>query len=204
MSGRKAGLLTASDLKSENERKRAEEVEMFSKMDPSISGKGSETVYRDKMGRIKDIKMDKVKSREQERKEIEDIKKFMEWGRGYGEIWGTVESIPNVLMFYLICFVESLTKIIIINVVWQCCSCLQLQQYTFIFSVVQTKETREKVEDYLHEVDKPLARYRDDEDLEKMLKDQEREDDPMLAYMKHKKKKQDVKEGKKGLCLGNC
>ena len=82
MSGRKAGLLTASDLKGENERKRAEEVEMFSKMDPSISGKGSETVYRDKMGRIKDIKMDKVKSREQERKEIEDDKKFMEWGRG--------------------------------------------------------------------------------------------------------------------------
>ena len=108
------------------------------------------------------------------------------------------------VLFALICFVESLTKIIIINVVWQSCFCLQLQQYTFIFSVVQTKETREKVEDYLHEVDKPLARYRDDEDLEKMLKDQEREDDPMLAYMKQKKKKQDVKEGKKGLCLGNC
>lgn len=108
------------------------------------------------------------------------------------------------VLFALICFVESLTKIIVINVVWQSCSCLQLQQYTFIFSVVQTKETQEKVEDYLHEVDKPLARYRDDEDLEKMLKDQEREDDPMLAYMKQKKKKQDVKEGKKGLCLGNC
>ena len=90
---------------------------MYSKMDRSISGKVSETVYRDKMGRIKDVKMDKVKSREQERKEIEDIKKFMEWGRGYGKISGTVESTPNVLMFYLICFVESLTKIIIINVV---------------------------------------------------------------------------------------
>ena len=121
MSGRKAGLLTASDLKSENKRKRAEEVEMYSKMDRSISGKGSEMVYRDKMGKLKDIKMDikmdKVKSREQERKEIEDIKKLMEWGRGYGKISGTVESTPNVLMFYLICFVESLTKIIIINVV---------------------------------------------------------------------------------------
>ena len=52
--------------------------------------------------------------------------------------------------------------------------------------------------DYLHEVDKPLARYRDDEDLEKMLKDQEREDDPMLAYMKQKKTKQNIREGKKG------
>ena len=121
MSGLKAGLLTASDLKRENERKQTEEVEMYSKMVRSNSGKGSEMVYRDKMGKLKDIKMDikmdKVKSREQERKEIEDIKKLMEWGRGYGEISGTVESIPNVLMFYLICFVESLTKIIIINVV---------------------------------------------------------------------------------------
>lgn len=51
---------------------------------------------------------------------------------------------------------------------------------------------------YLHEVDKPLARYRDDEDLEKMLKDQEREDDPMLAYMKQKKTKQNIREGRKG------
>ena len=54
------------------------------------------------------------------------------------------------------------------------------------------------------ERDKPLALYRNDEDLEKMLEDQERDDHPMLAYMKQKKKKQDVKEGKKGLCLGNC
>lgn len=71
----------------------------------------------------------------------------------------------------------------------------------FILRVVQTKQNQEKVEDYLHEVDKPLARYRDDKDLEKMLKDQERDDDPMLAYMKQKKKKQDTKEGKKGLVL---
>ncbi|XP_068755122.1 BUD13 homolog isoform X3 [Montipora capricornis] len=135
-SGRKAGLLSASDLKKENERKRKEEADMYSKMDPSTSGKGSETVYRDKMGRKKDIKMDRIKRREEERKELEDSEKFMEWGRG----------------------------------------------------VVQTKETQDKVADYLHEVDKPLARYRDDKDLEEMLKDQERED-PMLAYMKQKKKK---------------
>ena len=80
--GRKAGLLSASDLKKENERKRAQEAEMFSKMDPSISGKGSETVYRDKMGRKKDIKMERIKRREEERKEVEDNEKFMEWGKG--------------------------------------------------------------------------------------------------------------------------
>ena len=68
----------------------------------------------------------------------------------------------------------------------------------FVIRVTQTKQNKEKVADYLHEVDKPLARYRDDKDLEMMLKEKEREDDPMLAYMKQKKKKQDIKAGKKG------
>ena len=82
MAGRKAGLLSASDLKTENEKKRAQEADKFSRMDPSISGKGSETVYRDKMGRKKDMKLDRIKRREEERKEMEDNEKFMEWGRG--------------------------------------------------------------------------------------------------------------------------
>ena len=68
--------------------------------------------------------------------------------------------------------------------------------------MTQTKQTQEKVADYLHEAQKPIARYRDDEDLEKMLKDKERNDDPMLAYMKQKKTKQNIREGKKGvLCF---
>ena len=71
----------------------------------------------------------------------------------------------------------------------------------FSIRVAQTKQTQEKVADYLHEVDKPLARYCDDVDLDKMLKDQERDDDPMLAYMKQKKAKQNIKEGKKGTCM---
>ena len=68
----------------------------------------------------------------------------------------------------------------------------------FVIRVTQTKQNKEKVADYLHEVDKPLARYRDDKDLEMMLKEKERDDDPMLAYMKQKKKKKDIKAGKKG------
>ena len=59
----------------------------------------------------------------------------------------------------------------------------------FVIRVTQTKQNKEKVADYLHEVHKPLARYRDDKDLEMMLKEKEREDDPMLAYMKQKKRK---------------
>lgn len=36
---------------------------------------------------------------------------------------------------------------------------------------------------------KPLARYKDDKDLDEMLKNQERDGDPMLEYIKRKKKK---------------
>lgn len=35
---------------------------------------------------------------------------------------------------------------------------------------------------------KPLARYHDEEDLERLLKEREREGDPMLAFMKKKNK----------------
>ena len=50
----------------------------------------------------------------------------------------------------------------------------------------------EKVTDDLHEMSKPLARYKDDEDLENMLKAREREDDPMLQYIKSKKAKKNM------------
>lgn len=82
MVGGKVGFLSVNDLKRESERKREREVEMFVKMDFSIFGKGLEIVYRDKMGRKKDIKLDRIKRREEERKEMEDNEKFMEWGRG--------------------------------------------------------------------------------------------------------------------------
>lgn len=41
--------------------------------------------------------------------------------------------------------------------------------------------------DALHEADKPMARYRDDADLDARLREQERAEDPMLAYIKKKK-----------------
>ena len=47
-------------------------------------------------------------------------------------------------------------------------------------------------------MNKPLARYKDDKDLEQMLKDRERAEDPMLAFLQKKRAKQDVISGKKG------
>ncbi|XP_050300788.1 BUD13 homolog [Anthonomus grandis grandis] len=60
----------------------------------------------------------------------------------------------------------------------------------------QVEDVNEKIQSDLHEMSKPLARYADDEDLEKYLKDQEREGDPMLAYLRQKKRKKDIEEGK--------
>lgn len=60
--------------------------------------------------------------------------------------------------------------------------------------LAQKKEYEKKLEDALHEVDKPLARYRDDKDLDQLLKAKDRKGDPMAAYMA--KQKQKVTGGK--------
>lgn len=60
----------------------------------------------------------------------------------------------------------------------------------------QVEDIKEKITQDLHEMNKPLARYADDEDLERYLKEQERDDDPMLAYIRKKKRKEAVVSGK--------
>ncbi|XP_023029687.2 uncharacterized protein [Leptinotarsa decemlineata] len=59
----------------------------------------------------------------------------------------------------------------------------------------QVEDSNEKWVEQLNVMSKPLARYADDEDLEKYLKDQERDGDPMLMYMRKKKKKKAVEAG---------
>ncbi|KAI9557575.1 hypothetical protein GHT06_017403 [Daphnia sinensis] len=46
-----------------------------------------------------------------------------------------------------------------------------------------------QVAEAMHEMSKPLARFADDEDLERLLREQDREGDPMAAYMAKKKVK---------------
>ncbi|KAG7198667.1 hypothetical protein KM043_006022 [Ampulex compressa] len=57
----------------------------------------------------------------------------------------------------------------------------------------QVEDRAEKIKDDLYEMSKPLARYADDVDLDKHLREQEREGDPMLDYIKQKQ----IKEGKR-------
>ncbi|XP_053409155.1 BUD13 homolog [Mercenaria mercenaria] len=53
----------------------------------------------------------------------------------------------------------------------------------------QIEEQTKQVEDALHEANKPLARYKDDNDLDEMLRNMDRAEDPMLAFITKKKSK---------------
>jgi len=64
----------------------------------------------------------------------------------------------------------------------------------FSVGTKQTEEKDRKVQEMLHEMEKPLARYKDDEDLDKLLREKEIEDDPMLEYMRKQKAKKEAKE----------
>ncbi|OXA50481.1 BUD13 homolog [Folsomia candida] len=52
----------------------------------------------------------------------------------------------------------------------------------------QVEEQATRVNEALHEVSKPLARYADDQDLDEYLKKQDRDGDPMLKFLSSKKR----------------
>ncbi|XP_054899952.1 BUD13 homolog [Poeciliopsis prolifica] len=55
--------------------------------------------------------------------------------------------------------------------------------------LAQGQMQQQKLEDALHEAQKPLARHYDDEDLDRMLREQEREGDPMAGMLRRKKER---------------
>lgn len=55
-------------------------------------------------------------------------------------------------------------------------------------SVAQRRIALDQVHDEEYEMSKPLARFADDEDLERMLKACPRDGDPMLQFIKKKEK----------------
>ena len=76
------GLQSAEVLREENAAARVREQELFQRMDPSESGRGAETVYRDKSGRKINPKLERLKQKQEEEKKLEEQQKFMEWGKG--------------------------------------------------------------------------------------------------------------------------
>ena len=55
--------------------------------------------------------------------------------------------------------------------------------------VAQGKDYQQKLKDDVEEMQKPLARYKDDKDLDALLKNQARDEDPMLHYIIKSKSK---------------
>ncbi|KAK7579727.1 hypothetical protein V9T40_000356 [Parthenolecanium corni] len=71
------------------------------------------------------------------------------------------------------------------------------QYYKWGRGLKQVAEEEEKVKEEEYEMSKPLARYADDDDLDKTLKQKEISGlDPMLEYINRKKRKKEAKEGK--------
>ncbi|MBN3325322.1 BUD13 protein, partial [Atractosteus spatula] len=56
--------------------------------------------------------------------------------------------------------------------------------------LVQAELQKRSVEDALREAQKPLARHVDDADLDRLLREQEREGDPMAGFLRRKKEKE--------------
>lgn len=61
--------------------------------------------------------------------------------------------------------------------------------------LAQERQQQQNVEDAVKEMQKPLARYIDDQDLDRMLREQEREGDPMAALIKKRKAKENKEKG---------
>ncbi|KAH8344562.1 hypothetical protein KR067_005554 [Drosophila pandora] len=55
----------------------------------------------------------------------------------------------------------------------------------------QIEDQKSRMEEMAHEASKPVARYANDEDLDRHLREQEHADDPMLEYIRSKRKKRD-------------
>ncbi|NXW57079.1 BUD13 protein, partial [Eurystomus gularis] len=63
--------------------------------------------------------------------------------------------------------------------------------------LAQGRQQQQNVEDAIKEMQKPLARYIDDQDLDRMLREQEREGDPMADLIKKRKAKESKEKKEK-------
>lgn len=62
---------------------------------------------------------------------------------------------------------------------------------------------QQELEYAVQEAQKPLARHLDDEDLDRMLREQERDGDPMAAMLRRKKERSTTTKGSDGCRCGN-
>ena len=73
--------------------------------------------------------------------------------------------------------------------------CKIIHFFLVFFRLKQLENQKARIAEDLHEMDKPMARDRNDGDLDAHLKAIEREEDPMLQYMRKKQKRKETASG---------
>ncbi|XP_073141930.1 uncharacterized protein [Henckelia pumila] len=82
----KTGLVSGVDIKEEIDRKKKEDLLRFKEMDPSVSGRNAEAVYRNKLTGERMSKEEYLKSQKDKRKKEEKPKEIkLEWGKGLAQ-----------------------------------------------------------------------------------------------------------------------
>uniref|UniRef100_A0A8C1J8S4 BUD13 homolog n=1 Tax=Cyprinus carpio TaxID=7962 RepID=A0A8C1J8S4_CYPCA len=134
LSGGAAGLVSVDIL-----RKEQEEIRKKEKRNQPLeeASRNAETTFRDKSGRIRDLKSERVELSKKAGEKAEKDEKYAQWGKG----------------------------------------------------LAQGEMQQQNLTDAMREAQKPLARHIDDEDLDRMLREQERDGDPMAAMLRKKKEK---------------
>ncbi|XP_014443868.1 BUD13 homolog isoform X2 [Tupaia chinensis] len=133
-SGAKTGLVLTDIRKEQQELKKQDQETIAFEAEFQYA----ETVFRDKSGRKRNLKMERLEQRRKAEKDSERDELYAQWGKG----------------------------------------------------LAQSRQQQQNVEDAMKEMQKPLARYIDDEDLDRMLREQEREGDPMANFIKKNKTKE--------------
>ncbi|NXL87181.1 BUD13 protein, partial [Alectura lathami] len=137
----KAGLMTADELRREQEELRRQESGNKHLEEES---RHAETVFRDKWGRKRDLAQERLEQQQKAKAQSERDEQYAKWGKG----------------------------------------------------LAQERQQQQNVEDAIKEMQKPLARYIDDQDLDRMLREQEREGDPMAYFIKKRKAKESKEKEK--------
>ncbi|KAJ4435331.1 hypothetical protein ANN_17941 [Periplaneta americana] len=224
LDGKRAGLQDAKELKEEISSFRRREDQMFAQMADEVSGKGAAAVMRDrKTGKRRNLEEEAKQKQEEEEKMAEHREKYSRWGKG------KLQEHNGLIGDYLSRAVVSWSKASCLGLalrnarwfesswgkkfsheisasVWDRCPpsiVIHLGSYD---RLKQVEDQKENLQHALHEMSKPLARYADDEDLEQHLRNQEREGDPMLEYIRSKKTEEDTTKSKpkyKGSYLPN-
>ncbi|KAG6515544.1 hypothetical protein ZIOFF_025969 [Zingiber officinale] len=162
---RRGGLLSAKELREENDRTRKEALSRFASLDPSLSGKSAEPVYRDAKGKAIS-KEELLKPKEEEKPKLFIRKE-------------NYCSLPFAISSYI-------SDLGLVAVPGFVIALLVEKKLEWGKGLAQKRQAEANIRDLEIEKDKLFARTKDDPELDKMLKERVRWGDPMAHLVQQK------------------